>query len=118
MGSELPVGKWTKRESKKDWRTELMQYKRVKHKEESNAPLHSFSKPRSYSKPSSGVATPDGYLTPRELKEEEWSQQSEASPSKHELRSWYKDNGGKRIRKTKTGMTGGMRDRTAWSNED
>jgi hypothetical protein len=56
-------------------------------------------------------------MTPREIQEEEWAREAEASPSKHEMRSFYKEYGGKRVRKSKTGMTGGMRDRTAWDSK-
>ena len=74
------------------------------------------------SRPRSGASTPllqDGYLTPRELKEEEWARQEQLmiAPDKVQSRAWYKEVGGKRVKKTKTGMTGGMRDRTAWEEE-
>lgn len=120
--SDLPVGKWTKRESKRDWRTELIKARKIREKE-SSTPLNGqlFSNSRSNRTPArSGTVTPDGYLTPRELKEEEWARQEQTSttPDKVQSRAWYKEVGGKRVRKTKTGMTGGMRDRTAWSEEE
>ena len=112
----LPVGKWTRRESKKDWRSTYLNARRLAAKEAN--PLLSYSKPRTPSR--SGTTTPyhtDGYLTPREVKEEGWKSEQETNPSKTELRTWYKEMGGKRVRKSKTGMSGGMRDRTAWGED-
>ncbi|PVF97544.1 hypothetical protein CPB86DRAFT_734551 [Serendipita vermifera] len=118
QGSDLPVGKWTKRESKRDWRLELMRSRRNNNKESASwSALSTYSRPRSgASTPRTATTTADGYLTPKEMKEEEWSKQVETSPSKNELRTWYKEKGGKRVKKPKTGMTGGMRDRTAWED--
>jgi hypothetical protein len=121
QGSDLPVGKWTKRESKRDWRLELMRARRSNAKESAGwGALSTYSGSRTPGV-KSGTSTPrtsnaDGYLTPKEMKEEEWSTQLETSPSKNELRTWYKEKGGKRVKKPKTGMTGGMRDRTAWED--
>jgi len=126
--SDLPVGKWTKRESKRDWRTELIKARRIRDKEQSHTPLKGFnSRPRT---PAirSGTSTPldsdmyhrDGHLTPREAKEEEWARQEQqtVTPDKVTSRAWYKEVGGKRVKKTKAGMAGGMRDRTAWEEEE
>lgn len=53
------------------------------------------------------------------MKEEEWARQEQAvvTPDKVQSRAWYKEVGGKRVKKTKAGMTGGMRDRTAWEED-
>lgn len=53
------------------------------------------------------------------MKEEEWKSEQETNPSKNELRTWYKEMGGKRVRKSKAGMSGGMgmRDRTAFAED-
>lgn len=111
----LPVGKWTKRESKRDWRAELIKSRKIRDRE-SSTPLNGilFSNSRSAR---SGTVTPDGYLTPKEMKEEEWARQDQTTPDKVQSRAWYKEVGGKRVRKTKAGMTGGMRDRTAWEED-
>lgn len=85
-----------------------MNTKRIKHKEGPPA----FSRPRT-PRVNSGENTPEGYRTPREIREELWKSE-EASPSKNDQRTWYKELGGKKSKgKTKIGMSGGMRDRTA-----
>lgn len=76
--------------------------------------VHNLNLPTHVDYDGSGSGTRSGHMTPREIQEEEWAREAEASPSKHEMRSFYKEYGGKRVRKSKTGMTGGMRDRTAW----
>ncbi|KAG8758430.1 hypothetical protein FRC14_008257 [Serendipita sp. 396] len=125
VGSDLPVGKWTKRESKRDWRSELLKARKIKIKEKQFLQQNEFATPpASYSRPRTpayrdGGGTPhgSGHLTPRELQEEEWARELETSPTKNEMRSYYKEHGGKRIRKSKAGMMGGMRDRTAWGDD-
>ncbi|KAG8835788.1 hypothetical protein FRC17_001182 [Serendipita sp. 399] len=128
VGSDLPVGRWTKRESKRDWRSELLKARRIRYKEKqqhqqgiSTPPIVAYSRPRTPAAHRDGGASSPhgtGHLTPRELQEEEWAREQETSPTKNEMRSYYKEHGGKRIRKSKAGMTGGMRDRTAWGGED
>ena len=130
LGSDLPVGKWTRRESKRDWRSELMTSRRIRAKEANDTPglsrprtpatpfrVHNLNLPAHTDHDGSGSGTRSGRMTPREVQEEEWARESESSPSKHEMRSFYKEYGGKRVRKSKTGMTGGMRDRTAWGED-
>lgn len=115
QGSDLPVGKWTKRESKKDWRTEYLQTRRQRYKEESSAYLGAYSLSRPATRPHS-PAPGSGYQTPREIKEEQWRLEGEtvAKPPKLAMREHYKDMGGRKARgKNKLGMQGGMRDRTA-----
>jgi hypothetical protein len=122
QGSDLPVGKWTKRESKKDWRAEYLQTRRQRYKEESSARsgayAYSLSRPASRPATRSHSPTPGtGYQTPREIKEEQWKLEEEAmaKPSKLTMREHYKDMGGRKARgKNKLGMQGSMRDRTAY----
>jgi len=59
-----------------------------------------------------------GYQTPREIKEEQWKLESEASskPGKLEMREMYKELGGRKARtKTKLGSTG-IRDKGGWDD--
>jgi hypothetical protein len=61
-----------------------------------------------------------GYQTPRELKEERWRLEAEAAarPGKVEMRSIYKELGGRKARaKTKLGSAGGVRDKGGWEGE-
>jgi len=53
------------------------------------------------------------------MKEEEWARQEQESltPDKVQSRAWYKEAGGKRVKKSKAGMSGGMRDRTAYEED-
>lgn len=119
QGSDLPVGKWTKRESKKDWRAEYLQTRQQRYKEESSAHLGAYSLSRPVSRPATRPHSPtlgSGYQTPREIKEEQWRLEGEAiaKPPKLAMREHYKDMGGRKARgKNKLGMQGGMRDRTA-----
>ncbi len=58
-----------------------------------------------------------GHQTPRELKEEKWRLEAEASarPGKVEMRGMYKELGGRKSRgKTKLGSSG-IRDKGGWS---
>ncbi len=69
--------------------------------------------------PRSGYITPSrsGYQTPREIKEEKWREEAEATskPTKVEMREMYKELGGRKARgKGKLGGTTGMRDRGGW----
>ncbi|KAG1725585.1 uncharacterized protein EDB91DRAFT_1239803 [Suillus paluster] len=89
----LPPGKWTRRESKQNWRE------------------------------GSGRTSPSlsGYQTPKELKEEQWRQEelTQTRPGKVEMREMYKELGGRKSRtKTKLGGSGGYRDRTGWGEGD
>lgn len=94
-----------------------MNAKRQRHKDEAAAPLFAYS----YSRPGTRPQTPlaSGYQTPRELREEKWKQEeSEVNTvSKTEMREIYKEMGGRKAKKSKTGMVGGVRDRTAWGDE-
>jgi hypothetical protein len=74
----------------------------------------------SYSR-GSGYASPSesGYMTPRELKEEQWRLEAEATarPGKVEMRGMYKELGGRKSRsKVKLGSSGGVRDKGGWGD--
>ncbi|KAI0089913.1 hypothetical protein BDY19DRAFT_992862 [Irpex rosettiformis] len=100
----LPPGKWSKRESKENWRTT---YLRTVHSRERS--------PISYSRPLSPVLS-SGYQTPREIREERWKAETDgiSKPSKNEMREMYKELGGRKARgKTKVGASG-SRDRGGW----
>ncbi|KAI0358827.1 hypothetical protein OH77DRAFT_1420311 [Trametes cingulata] len=101
----LPPGKWTKRESKQNWR--LIYLGSVPNRPPPTMPPSGYSSPRS------------GDQTPREMREEKWRQEAEAStkPSKVEMREMYKELGGRKARgKGKLGGSGGMRDRGGWGD--
>ncbi|KAI0638866.1 hypothetical protein C8Q77DRAFT_1162849 [Trametes polyzona] len=100
----LPPGKWTKRESKQNWRTIYLG-------SVPNRPPPTLSR--------SGYESPrSGQQTPREIREEKWKQEAETTrPSKVEMREMYKELGGRKARgKGKLGGTGGMRDRGGWGD--
>ncbi|KAG6816416.1 hypothetical protein H0H87_006153 [Tephrocybe sp. NHM501043] len=100
----LPPGKWTKRESKQDWRVTHLR-SRGDRSPRSNS-YSGYSSPASHS----------GYQTPRELKEEQWKLEAEAAsrPGKVEMRGMYKELGGRKSRsKTKFGAPG-TRDKGGW----
>ncbi|KAG6331085.1 hypothetical protein ID866_8007 [Astraeus odoratus] len=104
----LPPGKWTRRESKENWR---LQYLRMmSNKSDPSSPLPSRG---------SGRNSPsiDGYRTPKERNEERWRLEEEAQsrPNKVELREMYKELGGRKAKtKVKLGSAGGSRDKTGW----
>ncbi|KAF9016867.1 hypothetical protein BDZ89DRAFT_1094412 [Hymenopellis radicata] len=86
----LPPGKWTKRESKVNWRTTHMQ---------------SLKSANSESR--SGHSTPS-YQTPREQKEAQWRLEAEVTrPGKNEMREMYKEFGGRKVRGKVLGVGGG-----------
>ncbi|THH27481.1 hypothetical protein EUX98_g6708 [Antrodiella citrinella] len=105
----LPPGKWTKRESKLNWRTTYLQT--VATRSPKLGPASGLSSPRSQS----------GYQTPREVKEEKWKAEAEgaAKPSKLEMREMYKELGGRKARSkgkvSSVGAGGGSRDRGGWA---
>jgi len=105
----LPLGKWTKRESKQNWR---LIYLQLSHR------LPRLGSSDDISRKSSPSLS--GYQTPRELKEEKWRLESEAAakPGKVEMRNLYKELGGRKARaKTKLGSAGGVRDKGGWEGD-
>ncbi|KAJ3829293.1 hypothetical protein F5880DRAFT_1470854 [Lentinula raphanica] len=117
----LPPGKWTKRESKQNWRTTYL--KSTSERSPTNGTFS--SRGSGYSTPSSnyGSTLGSGYQTPREIKEEKWKLENEASasPGKVEMRAIYKEMGGRKARgKNKMGSTSGrtIRDKGGWVEND
>ncbi|KIY51192.1 hypothetical protein FISHEDRAFT_37229 [Fistulina hepatica ATCC 64428] len=106
----LPQGKWTRRESKENWRLMYLQ-------SENHSPRGSgnFSI-------SSGYASPhSGYQTPREIREEKWRQEAEltSNVTKNEMRAMYKELGGRKPKsKGKFGGGRGARDKGGWDGGD
>ncbi|KAI0791710.1 hypothetical protein C8Q75DRAFT_755598 [Abortiporus biennis] len=108
----LPPGKWTKRESKQNWRTTYLNTvaTRSPHLGPLTPPSHMSSRSQS------------GYQTPREVREEKWRIETEAvaKPSKVEMREMYKELGGRKLRGkgkvASVGAGGGGRDRGGWDN--
>jgi len=105
----LPPGKWTRRESKSNWRRIFRETLLAREAEAySVQPLDSSS------------ATHSGYQTPREIKEEQWNTENQAMgrPDKREMREMYKELGGRKLRtkgRLPTGVGGGgHRDRGGW----
>ncbi|EMD41520.1 hypothetical protein CERSUDRAFT_110071 [Gelatoporia subvermispora B] len=114
--ADVLSGKWTKRESKQNWRTTYLQTVSERDRDSTLGPLY----------PSSGRASPasgSGTHTPKEMREEQWRADAEAPrPSKVEMRALYKELNGRKPRdKKKTGSALGARDRGGWAdvvNED
>ncbi|KZT08993.1 uncharacterized protein LAESUDRAFT_569002 [Laetiporus sulphureus 93-53] len=103
----LPPGKWTKRESKQNWR--ILYLQSLASRPQDIGPVyHSYS----------GRSTPgSGNQTPREAREEKWRQEAEGEvrPSKNEMREMYKELHGRKPRsKAKLGASGEIRDRGGW----
>ncbi|RDB29650.1 hypothetical protein Hypma_014987 [Hypsizygus marmoreus] len=106
----LPPGKWSKRESKQDWRVTYL-----RSGGDRSPRSTSFSQGSGYSTPSMS-----GYQTPREVKEEQWKLEAEtvAKPGKVEMRGMYKELGGRKSKgKTKLGSSG-VRDKGGWADGD
>ncbi|KAK2462124.1 hypothetical protein APHAL10511_006587 [Amanita phalloides] len=97
VDTSLPPGKWTKRESKQNWRAI-----HLKSISERTPPVFSRT---------SGTqsANRSGYQTPREIKEEQWRLAAEGGtkPGKQEMREIYKELGGRKAKtKLKLGSSG------------
>ncbi|KIY72153.1 hypothetical protein CYLTODRAFT_418130 [Cylindrobasidium torrendii FP15055 ss-10] len=115
----LPPGKWTKRESKENWRSTHLLSRRTAALESSG-----YSSPSTLASISNNmVFTSSGYMTPREVKEERWKQEADQSSkgvSKNEMRDMYKELGGRKVR-GKGGLGGrevrGNKDRAGFSED-
>jgi len=95
----LPPGKWTRPESKQDWRILYIQSIPAR---ESVGSGYTTSNTRS------------GYQSPREMKEEQWRNEAlgVSRPSKGDMREMYKELGGRKSKsKAKVGGTGRVRDK-------
>ncbi|EPS98116.1 hypothetical protein FOMPIDRAFT_1024806 [Fomitopsis schrenkii] len=105
----LPPGKWTKRESKQNWRTTYLQTVASRDSDKLGPVYHSYS----------GRSTPlsSGAQTPREVREDRWRQEVDARPSKVEMREMYKELKGRKAKgKFNVGAGSGMRDRGGWAD--
>ncbi|CCF52415.1 uncharacterized protein UHO2_03793 [Ustilago hordei] len=108
--------KWTRRESKTDWKTQFGKQKRIEAKDAA----------RAESLPGSGTATPSrtqrlqdaGIMTTHEARMEQWKQEADAQYTKQEMRDYYKSGakGGKFKGKREKGgvKTGAMGDGGLW----
>ncbi|KAJ1026755.1 hypothetical protein NDA16_002052 [Ustilago loliicola] len=108
--------KWTRRESKTDWKTQFGKQKRIEAKDAA----------RAESLPGSGTATPSrtqrlqdaGIMTTHEARMEQWKQEADAQYTKQEMRDYYKSGakGGKFKGKREKGgvKTGTIGDGGLW----
>ncbi|SPO24595.1 uncharacterized protein UTRI_03864 [Ustilago trichophora] len=108
--------KWTRRESKTDWKTQYGKQKRLEAKDAA----------RAESIPGSGTATPSrtqrmqdaGILTTHEARMQQWKQEEDAQWTKQEMRDYYKSGakGGKFKGKREKGgvKTGAAGDGGLW----
>ncbi|KAJ7223192.1 hypothetical protein GGX14DRAFT_657623 [Mycena pura] len=108
----LPTGKWTKRESKQNWR--MLHLKNMGRRSPGSTTAV-MSRASGHTSP-----TMSGAQTPREVKEEKWKQEAElTAPGKLEMREMYKELNGRKSRgKSKWGTAGaggGVRDKGGWS---
>lgn len=101
-----PQGKWTKAESKKNWRRQYMSSARTFAENDPKTSIYGYST----------SAPGSGYTTPREVREDRWAVENSGvdvnTMSKLEMREMYKANAGRKARgKNKVGMGGGSRDK-------
>ncbi|KAH7884034.1 hypothetical protein F5I97DRAFT_1897648 [Phlebopus sp. FC_14] len=106
----LPPGKWTRRESKQNWRLTFLTS--VASKSRPPSPVLSRASRRT-------SPARSGYQTPKELNEEKWREEAtQDRPGKLEMREMYKELGGRKSRgKAKVGSAGGYRDKTGWNDD-
>ncbi|KAG8958776.1 hypothetical protein FRC03_008830 [Tulasnella sp. 419] len=114
--ASLPPGKWTRKESKQDWRNIYIQNGKKQDRENTVGPGRS-----PYYALRADVDSPihsSGYQTPREIREEKWKAESEVvKPGKNEMRELYKELGGRKPKtkgKFQTGTT--SRDKGGWES--
>ncbi|KAJ7604759.1 hypothetical protein B0H17DRAFT_1120778 [Mycena rosella] len=108
----LPAGKWTKRESKQNWR--VMHLQNAGRRSPGNTGVNGLSRGSGYTSPSMS-----GAQTPREIKEEKWRQEAETTtPGKIEMRSMYKELGGRKSKGKNKWGSSGVRDKGGWSGDD
>ncbi|KAG8742113.1 hypothetical protein FRC10_001983 [Ceratobasidium sp. 414] len=100
----LPNGKWTRRESKQDWRVTHLKIQR----------RSDYDGPRMAADADS---LSSGYVTPREIREAQWASEAAATNAKLgklEARTMYRELGGRKSKaKSKFGET---RDRGGWDD--
>ncbi|KAG8979801.1 hypothetical protein FRB90_007911 [Tulasnella sp. 427] len=117
----LPAGKWTRRESKQNWRVTFLELRKKDAQEGRD-----FFQRTGFSTPGyggggggggGGGSRSTGYQTPREIREEKWKQEADESrPGKLEMREMYKELGGRKSKTKSKYQTGASsRDRGGWS---
>jgi len=113
----LPPGKWTRRESKQNWRTTFLDDRRKRAKEESGLGLQGYYTHSGYSRSGTASYAGSGYQTPREMREEQWKAEAEQTrPGKTEMREMYKELGGRKAKtKAKFQTSTTSRDRGGWT---
>lgn len=105
VDTSLPPGKWTKRESKQNWR--VLHLKSLSESERATPQFSRASMTES--------ANRSGYQTPKEMREEQWEVQASHKLGKQEMRELYKELGGRKAKnKLKLGSTG-VRDKGGWA---
>jgi len=123
---DLPPGKWTRRESKQNWRLTFMKEGLQRSREQGLVLGQTvFVPPARTSRPNSpyfsGGSNPSsGYATPREAREEQWRLEAEGTlkPSKIEMREMYKELGGRKSRgKGKFGPSAGIRNKGTFGDD-
>jgi len=110
--ASLPPGKWTRRESRQNWRTTYIDGRRRAEKEES------LPSGGGYYLSSTRSGTTSGWQTPREVREERWRTEAEATtPTKSDMREMYKELGGRKPKtKSKYQTSNSSRDKGGWSS--
>jgi len=107
----LPTGKWTRRESKENWRQVHLQSRRAASELDAGASRYGYSTP-----PVGGASrSVAGYTTPQQVREERWAEENNAAPAtagKVEMREMYKELGGRKA--TTKNKFGGGRDKGGW----
>lgn len=114
----LPPGKWTRRESKQNWRTTYLDNRKKIAKEEAGTlGLTGYYTSTGYSRSGTASYAGYGYQTPREMREEQWKAEADTSrPGKVEMREMYKELGGRKAKaKTKFQTSTTSRDRGGWT---
>ncbi|KAG8989587.1 hypothetical protein FRB94_014181 [Tulasnella sp. JGI-2019a] len=112
----LPPGKWSRRESKQNWRVVYLENRRKTDIETNRSPNYFSLADATYTASSKGGS---GYQTPREIREEKWKAEAEETkPGKVEMREMYKDLGGRKSKaKAKYSAGTNSRDRGGWADE-
>ncbi|KAG9045430.1 hypothetical protein FS837_006311 [Tulasnella sp. UAMH 9824] len=118
----LPAGKWTRRESKQNWRVTYLDLRKKDAQEGKDFFQRTgFSTPGGFGGGGGGGggggSRTTGYQTPREMREERWRQEAdETRPGKLEMREMYKELGGRKSKTKSKYQTGASaRDRGGWT---
>jgi len=112
----LPPGKWSRRESKQNWRIVYLDNRRKADKEANRSPGPFALNDAGYHSSRGG----SGYQTPREVREEKWKADAEeVKPGKVEMRALYKELGGRKSKdKSKYSAGTNARDKGGWGTTE